>query len=153
MHSVVYVAVSSTKRWCSYSYAFTESSYGNIVMAGQRIPMHAFGNDKSLCAVWLRVVYRIEIQYDFRYIFLLGYLRSHIGPLLALRRRIDCANYREYTVRTRFGRSNEWDDAKISWFNGYFSATPWCLRVGRDLAKGKNSVSAINSNDIRLIFV
>lgn len=50
MHPIVYVAISSTKCWRRHSYAFAQSSHGHAAVAGQRVPLHSFRNDKSTCA-------------------------------------------------------------------------------------------------------
>lgn len=143
MHSVVHVTVSPTKCRRRHSYAFAERRYGHIAMAGQGVPMHASRDDQSSFAV----LFSIELTDVTLFVLFLGNFPSHLGPLLALRRRIDCAHHREYAVRKRLGRSNEWDDAEVSRLNGYIGAPSWHLCVGRVLAKGENSVSTIGSQN------
>lgn len=47
MYTTVHASISSACSWFCYPYPFTECSYGNVIVAGQWIPLYSFGNDKS----------------------------------------------------------------------------------------------------------
>lgn len=116
-------AVMATLLWPGKEFRCT-----HLEMIKVRISLaHSFSSDHE---VW------------FFFLFMLvGNLQSHVGPLFTIRWGIGCAHYRKYSVRKGFRGSNECDDAKISRHNGYTGASTWHLCLGRDLAKGKGSVS------------
>lgn len=82
-------------------------------------------------------------KYLFYKLILAGHLQSRAGSQSPLRRGTGRAHYREHSARAWPRRSYARNDPRLSGYYGHFGSATRNLRVGRNVAEGKNSVSSI----------